>query len=166
MANGVTMLGGHKVERVSGKGSGPWEFHCADCDLTGDATLFTVGITGCPGEPESLSMLSVCPGGTACAGHLVQDSPEWRGWKENPSMSTDSIPRTWCEEKDRGVRAERHFREFAARLGMPVSNWTWNTETVFNVNAEAFTVAKFDHPKGRYYFTVEKSGKIKPIRRT
>lgn len=159
----ISTVGGHKMARVSA-GSGRAQFECQDCPLRGDYAIFTVGVNGCPGRPESLNILSVCAGGKGCPGHMDQSTDEWRRWKESKSMSSDLVPHYTCKETERGERAARQFKDFAVRLGMPTSGWELNTEAVFNINADGFRVAEFDHPKGHYEVWVGKGGMITALR--
>lgn len=151
------MQGGHRTVRIPVKGaSAPWEYQCEDCGNRGNSGIFTVGVDGCPGRPESLNILTVCGGGARCEGHMVQESPEWRQWKESASMSADLVPRTTCGSDQVGERVRTQFLYFAKRLGMRVDNWT-----VFGSGAGK--VATFTHDKGEYELWAGETGMVTPL---
>jgi hypothetical protein len=156
--------GGHMVTRISARNGEPWQYECQDCPKRGDNAIFIVGVSGCPGRPESLNVLSVCAGGDSCEGHMDQSSPEWTAWKNSKSLPASSVPHYTCKATERGTRAASQFRDFAVRLGMPIKGWTLNTGTVFNVNAEGVRVADFDHEKGHYEVWVGQNGSITAVR--
>jgi len=156
--------GGHKVTRIPERSGRQWQYQCGDCGMRGDNAVFTVGIDGCPGRPESLNELSVCAGGEKCEGHMDQSSHEWRAWKNSTSMPSDLVPRYQCKETERGNRAAAHFKNFADRLGMATDGWTTDTGTTFNINAEGMKVAEFSHAKGFYEVWVGRTGMITALR--
>lgn len=155
-------LGGHKVVRVPVKNRE--QYKCEHCGTRGDSALFTVGVDGCPGRPESLNSLTVCPGGSGCRGHMDQTTEAWRQWKASSSMPSEEVPRYKCEATERGTRAAAQFLRHAERVGMRVEEWQLNTRTIFNVNAEGALVATFRHSKGRYELWVGRNGSITPLR--
>lgn len=155
-------IGGHMVTRVPDKAKQS-NYECNDCGEVGTSLVFTVGIDGCPGRPESLNNLKVCPGGDNCWEHMDQSSALWRQWKESSSMPADSVPHYRCKETERGDRAAAQFKNFADRLGMTTKNWTLNTGTVFNINVEAMRVAEFDHENGHYELFAAKNGTMQVV---
>lgn len=155
--------GGHMVTRVPNK-TEEFKYKCNDCEKIGKSLVFTVGIDGCPGRPESLNNLKVCPGGDNCWEHMDQSSPLWQQWKESSSMSADLVPHYRCMESERGKRAAAQYKDFADRLGMTTRNWSTETGSVFNVNGDGQSVASFDHENGHYEVYVAKNGSMRALR--
>lgn len=160
-SSGVIPLKGHTL--ALRRSSKTREYQCRDCEAHGPIDLFSTGAEGCPGRPESLSVLTVCAGGDKCDGHMAQDSAEWRQWKASPSMSSGSVPRYQCKAQERGDRAAEQFQKFASRIGMDFRNWAPNRD-VFDVAADGVKVADFDHTAGHYELWVSRSGMLTPIR--
>lgn len=149
-------LGGHKTVRISSSSRGSWEYKCNDCGTRGNPALYTAGIDGCPGRPESLNMLRVCGGGNLCGGHMAQDSPEWRAWKESSSTSSDQVPRTTCGSDHVGERVRTQFLHYAKRLGMRLDDWKV-------CGNGAGKVATFTHDKGAYELWAGETGMVTPL---
>lgn len=139
-------------------------FRCDDCRTTTTRHSFLAGTTGCPGRPQSLDYLSVCPGGDLCPGHPDTDSSEWRAYTRSSNISLTTVPRLHCPVSELGVRAARQYLCFADKIGMKMSAWAQGQAA--SVGVEGGIVAEFTLAGKSYAVHVNPLGKISAHRFT
>lgn len=158
-------IGGHRVQDTGQKygiaGHAVVLWRCVDCEDEASSTAFTTGTEGCPARPASLDYLSLCPGGEMCPGHMAHDTPEYRDWKESRTMTSDQVPRRYCDEALTGIRAARHWLDFADRIGMKMRVWSPGG-LAEEVDSGGGVVAGFQHASGdHYHVLVTRGGKLR-----
>jgi hypothetical protein len=151
-------INGHKLERIAGVAG---QFKCTGCGTEGTVTLFSVGVTGCPGDPASFN-ISVCPGGERCKGHMVHDSAEYRTWKASGNLSSDMVPRYHHDAPETRItglayRAASQYIEFADRVGVKLGAWS---QEGFKVGPEGGKVAEMTFKGKSWSVWVDAAGKI------
>jgi hypothetical protein len=160
-------LGGHRVqdtgthEGVGGSARVVWR--CIDCQSSGTSTLFESGYDGCPMRPESLDYLSVCPGGDNCEGHMDTSTPEYRAWKESPSMPKEQVPRFTCDASKLGLRAARQWLKFADKIGITIIVWS-SQALAGHIGAGGGVVAELLSTAGAHHIVVTRHGKLRAHR--
>lgn len=137
-------------------------YRCDDCQTTATRQSFTAGTPGCPGRPQSLDYLSVCPGGDQCAGHPDTSTAEWRAYTASNHISITTVPRLTCPASELGVRAARQYLTYADRIGLKMSAWAQGAAA--RIGAEGGVVAEFSAAGKSYGVNADRHGKITAFR--
>lgn len=159
--NNAITVGGHRIRRITAAMNRTSLWRCIDCGLESDNStgLFQVGFDGCPMRPESLDHLSVCPGGKNCPGHMDTSSPQYRAWKESPSMPSSDVPHITCDPDTLGLRAAAQWLYFADRIGLKTTLWA-QTGLADKVGAEGGHIADLQTGAGHFHIIVTRWGKL------